>query len=169
MVGASDVDSSSAYSTSSSSSTKDEGDRHKDRKPSKNLSGLSCLARYSFCTMALSSGSKKSNQSDSDSDSDDKVGDLMNIWLTDSGCSRHMTRDKGWFSSLVPMVTKRYITIGDNGRRRVLSEGEIKVSDKITLRRVDLVQSLGYSLLFVSQLLDEGFEVLFRPGGSRIL
>jgi hypothetical protein len=52
---------------------------------------------------------------------------------------------------------------------RVLSDGEIKVSDKITLRRVALVQSLGYNFLSVSQLLDEGFEVLFRPGCSRIL
>jgi hypothetical protein len=51
----------------------------------------------------------------------------------------------------------------------VLSEGEIKVSDKITLMRVALVQSLGYNLLSVSQLLDEGFEVLFRPSGSWIL
>jgi hypothetical protein len=97
-----------------------------------------------------------------------QVGDL-NILLIDSGCSRHMTGDKGWFSSLVPMVTKRYITFGDNGRGHVLSEGEIKVSDKITLRCVALVQSLGYNLLSVSQLLDEGFEVLFRLGGSRIL
>jgi hypothetical protein len=96
-----------------------------------------------------------------------QVGDLKNIWLIDSGCSRHMTGDKGWFSSLVPVVTRRYITFGDNGRGCVLSK--IKVSDKITLRRVALVQSLGYNLLSVSQLLDEGFEVLFRPGGSRIL
>jgi hypothetical protein len=51
----------------------------------------------------------------------------------------------------------------------VLSEGEVKVSDKITLRRVGLVQSLGYNFLSMSQLLDEGFEVLFRPSGSRIL
>jgi hypothetical protein len=51
----------------------------------------------------------------------------------------------------------------------ILLEGEIKVSDKITLRRVALVQSLGYNLLSVSQLLDEGFEVLFQPDGSRIL
>jgi hypothetical protein len=51
----------------------------------------------------------------------------------------------------------------------VLSECEIKVIDKITLRRVSLVQSLGYNLLSVSQLLDEGFEVLFRLGVSRIL
>jgi hypothetical protein len=98
-----------------------------------------------------------------------QVGDMKNIWLIDSGCSRHMTGDKGWFSSLVPVVTKRYITFGDNGRGHVLSEGEIKVSDKITLRRAPIVQSLGYNLLSVSQLLDEGFEVLFQPGGSRIL
>jgi hypothetical protein len=97
-----------------------------------------------------------------------QVGDLKNIWLIDYGCSRHMTGYKGWFSSLVPVVTKRYITFGDNGRGHVLSEGEIKVSSKITLRRVALVQSLGYNLLSVSQLLDEGFEVLFQPSGSRI-
>jgi hypothetical protein len=77
MVGASDVDSSSTYSTSSSSSSEDEGDRRKDRKSSRNLSGLSCFARDSFCTMALSSGSKKSAQSDSNSDSDDEVRDEL--------------------------------------------------------------------------------------------
>jgi hypothetical protein len=80
-----------------------------------------------------------------------------------------MTGDKGWFSSLIPVVTKRYITFGDNGRGHVFSEGEIKVSDKITLRHVALIQSLGYNFLSVSQLLDEGFEVLFPPGGSRIM
>jgi hypothetical protein len=73
MVGASDVD----YSTSSSSSSEGEGDRRKNKKSSKNLSGLSCFARDGFCTMALSSGSKKSTQSDSDSDSDDEVCDEL--------------------------------------------------------------------------------------------
>jgi hypothetical protein len=77
MVGASDVDSSSTYSTSSSSSSEDEGNRRKSRNSSKNLSGLSCFARESFCTMALSSSSKKSTQSDSDSDSGDKVCDEL--------------------------------------------------------------------------------------------
>jgi hypothetical protein len=61
-----------------------------------------------------------------------------------------MTGDMGWFSSLVLMVTKMYITFGDNGHGCVLSEGEIKVSDKITVRCVALVQSLGYNLLSVS-------------------
>jgi hypothetical protein len=77
MVGASDVDSSSTYTTTSSSSIEDEGDRRKGRKSSKNLSGLSCFARDGFYTMALSSGSKKSTQSDSDFDSDDEVRDEL--------------------------------------------------------------------------------------------
>jgi hypothetical protein len=53
-----------------------------------------------------------------------------------------MTGDKGWFSSVVPVVTRRYITFGDNGRGRVLSEGEIKVSDQITLSVVLLFNRL---------------------------
>jgi hypothetical protein len=77
MVGASDVNSSSAYSTSSLSSSEDEGDHRKGRKSSMNLNGLSCFARDSFCTMALSSSSQKSTQSDSDSDSDDEVRDEL--------------------------------------------------------------------------------------------
>jgi hypothetical protein len=64
MVRASDGDSSPAYSTSSSSSSEVEGDRRKSRMSSKNQSGLSCFARDGFCTMALSSGSKKSTKSD---------------------------------------------------------------------------------------------------------
>jgi hypothetical protein len=86
-----------------------------------------------------------------------QVGDLRNVWLIDSGCSRHMTGDKGWLSNLVPVVSRAYITFGDNGRGCVLSEGEIKVSDKVTLKHVALVQSLGFNLLSVSQLLDGGF------------
>jgi hypothetical protein len=77
MVGASDVDASSTYSSSSLSSNEDEGDRRKNKKSSKNLSGLSYFARDGFCTMALSSSSKKSTQSDSDSESDDEVRDEL--------------------------------------------------------------------------------------------
>jgi hypothetical protein len=42
--------------------------------------------------------------------------------------------------------------------------GTVKVSESVTLRRVSLVKYLGYNLLFVSQLLDEGFEVHFKTG-----
>jgi hypothetical protein len=91
------------------------------------------------------------------------------FWLIDSDFSRHMTGDRRWFSSLTPVMTKEYITFGDNGKGRVLLVGMVKVSESVTLRPVSLVKSLGYNLLFVSQLLDEGFEVRFKTGCSHVL
>jgi hypothetical protein len=80
-----------------------------------------------------------------------------------------MIGDRRWFFSLTPVMTKEYIIFGDNGKCRVLSVGSVKVSESVTLRRVSLVKSLGYNLLSVSQLLDEGFEVHLKTGCSRIL
>jgi hypothetical protein len=80
-----------------------------------------------------------------------------------------MTGDRRWFSILTPVMTKEYITFGDNGKGRVLSVGTVKVSESVTLRRVSLVKSLGHNLLSVSQLVDEGFEVRFKMGCSRVL
>jgi hypothetical protein len=80
-----------------------------------------------------------------------------------------MTGDQRWFSSLTPVMTKEYITFGDNGKVRVLSVGTVKVSESVTLRRVSLVKSLGYNLLSISQLLYESFEVHLKMGCSRVL
>jgi hypothetical protein len=87
---------------------------------------------------------------------------MESFWLIDSSFSRHMTEDRRWFSSLTPVVSKEYITFGDNGKVRVLSVGTVKVSERVTLRHVVLVKSLGFNFLSVSQLHDEGFEVYFR-------
>jgi hypothetical protein len=94
---------------------------------------------------------------------------MEGFWLIDFGCSQHMTGDRWWFSSLTPVMTKEYITFGDSGKGRVLSVGTVKVSESVTLRSVSLVKSLGYNLLFFCQLLDEGFEVRFKTGCSRVL
>jgi hypothetical protein len=56
-----------------------------------------------------------------------QVGGMEGFWLIDSGCSRHMTGDRRWFSSLTPVMTKENITFGDNGKGRVLSVGMVKV------------------------------------------
>jgi hypothetical protein len=70
VAGASDIDSSSCYS-SSSSSDEDEN-RHKGKRSSKNINGM-CFTAQGFCDMAHSSASKKSNKDDSDSDSEEEV------------------------------------------------------------------------------------------------
>src|SRR4030095_15871392 len=94
---------------------------------------------------------------------------LKNKWLMDSGCSRHMTSDKKWFSSLTPLSHKEYVTFGDDQKGKVLGTGVIKVNDHFTLNDVALVDRLRYNLLSVSQLVDADLSVLFCKSDSRVL
>jgi hypothetical protein len=96
-------------------------------------------------------------------------GGLEDTWLMDSGCSRHMTENKKWFSSLTPLSQKEYVTFGDDKKGKVLGTNVIKINDCFTLNDVALVDRLRYNLLFVSQLCDADFSVLFRKSDSHVL
>jgi hypothetical protein len=87
----------------------------------------------------------------------------------DSGCSRHMTKNKKWFSSLTPLSHKEYVTFGDDKKGKVLGTSIIKVNDYFTFYDVALRDNLRYNLLSVSQLVDADLDVLFRKSGSQIL
>jgi hypothetical protein len=88
-------------------------------------------------------------------------GGLEDTWLMDSGCSRHMTGNKKWFSSLTLLSHKKYVTFGDDKKGKVLGTGVIKVNDCFALNDVALVDRLKYNLLSVSQLCDTDLSVLF--------
>jgi hypothetical protein len=88
-------------------------------------------------------------------------GGLEDKCLMDSGCSRHMTENKKWFSSLTPLSHKEYVTFGDDKNGKVLVIGVIKVNEHFTLNDVALVDRLRYNLLSVSQLVDTDLHVLF--------
>ncbi|WVZ71299.1 hypothetical protein U9M48_019899 [Paspalum notatum var. saurae] len=96
-------------------------------------------------------------------------GGLENIWLMDSGCSRHMTGNHRWFSSLTPVSSSKHIIFGNKGTGKVRGVGVVPVSESFIPRDVALVGNLGYNLLSVSQLLEEGYEVCFKKGCSRVL
>src|SRR5579859_4605869 len=80
-----------------------------------------------------------------------------------------MTGNSHCFSSLTPVMNKEYITFRDNGRGKVRSVGSIHVNDSFVLKNVAFVENLHYNLLSVSQLLEDGFEVRFKRGCSRVL
>ncbi|WVZ91058.1 hypothetical protein U9M48_037280 [Paspalum notatum var. saurae] len=80
-----------------------------------------------------------------------------------------MTGHRRWFSSLNPVDTKEYITFGDNGQGKVLGVGCVSLSAKLSLRKVAFVRNLGFNLVSVSQLLDEGFKVRFKKAACRVL
>jgi hypothetical protein len=79
----------------------------------------------------------------------------------DSSCSRHMTRNKKWFSSLTSLSHNEYVTFRDDKKGKVLGTGVIKVNDCFTLNDVVLMDRLRYNLLSVSQLRDADLSVLF--------
>jgi hypothetical protein len=88
-------------------------------------------------------------------------GGLEDKWLMDSGCSRHMTRNKKWFSSLTPLSHKEYVTFGDDKKGKVLGTDIVKVNDYFTMNDVALVDRLRYNLISISQLVDGDLHVLF--------
>nr|ABA95825.2 retrotransposon protein, putative, unclassified [Oryza sativa Japonica Group] len=91
-----------------------------------------------------------------------------NVWIVDSGCSRHMTGDKNWFSSLKKASKTESIIFGDASTSVVLATGLVKVNKKFELKNVALVEDLKYNLLSVSQIVDENFEVHFKKTGSKV-
>jgi hypothetical protein len=96
-------------------------------------------------------------------------GGLENKWLMDSGCSRHMSRNKKWFSSFTPLSHKEYVSFGDDKKGKVLGTDIIKVNDYFTLNDIALMDKLKYNLLFVSQLVDADLDILFRKSSSQVL
>jgi hypothetical protein len=89
-------------------------------------------------------------------------GGLENTWLMDFGCSQHMTGDKKWFSSIIPLSHKKYVTFEDDKKGKMLGTDIIKVNDFLTLNDIALVDKLRYNLLSVSQLVDADLDDLFR-------
>jgi hypothetical protein len=75
---------------------------------------------------------------------------LENKWLMDSSCSRHMTENKKYFSSLTPLSHKKYVTFGDDKKSKVLGTDIIKVNDYFILNDVALMDKLMYNQLSVS-------------------
>jgi hypothetical protein len=87
----------------------------------------------------------------------------------DSGCSRHMTKNKKWFSSLTPLSHKEYVTFRDDKKGKVLGTDIIKINDHFTLNDITLVDRLRYNLLSVSRLVDVDLHVLFQKSDSQVL
>jgi hypothetical protein len=81
MAGASDIDSSSCYSSLSSSD--EEENRHKGKRSGKNINRL-CFAAQGFCGMAHITTSKKSNKDDSGSNSEEEVNNSPSFLIAEN-------------------------------------------------------------------------------------
>jgi hypothetical protein len=79
-----------------------------------------------------------------------------------------MTGNNKWFSSLILLSHKEYVTFGDDKKGKVFGTSIIKVNDHFTLNDVALVDKLRYNMFFVSHLVDADLDVFFCKSGSQV-
>ncbi|GJS54534.1 hypothetical protein Tco_0627896 [Tanacetum coccineum] len=81
------------------------------------------------------------------------------LWYLDSGCSKHMTRDR---SQLTNFVYKFLGTVkfGNDQIAKIIGYGYYQIGN-ITILRVNYVEGLGHNLFFVGQFCDSDLEVAF--------
>nr|GEV93254.1 retrovirus-related Pol polyprotein from transposon TNT 1-94 [Tanacetum cinerariifolium] len=82
------------------------------------------------------------------------------LWYLDSGCSKHMTRDR---SQLTNFVHKFLSTVkfGNYQMAKILGYGDYQIEND-TILRVYYVEGLGRNLFSSGQLCDSDLEVAFR-------
>ncbi|GJR64808.1 hypothetical protein Tco_0010873 [Tanacetum coccineum] len=82
------------------------------------------------------------------------------LWYLDSGCSKHMTRDR---SQLTNFVHKFLGTVkfGNDQIAKIMGYGDYQIGN-ITILRVYYVEGLGHNLFFVGKFCDSDREVAFR-------
>jgi hypothetical protein len=92
----------------------------------------------------------------------------MKPWYIDSGCSKHMTRDKGKFLSLSERKLGN-ITFRNDALGKIKGKGMVSLSNgKGKSQDVLLVYGLKHNLLSVSQMCDIGCEVVFTSKDYKI-
>jgi transposase InsO family protein len=89
-------------------------------------------------------------------------------WFLDSGCCRHMTGDASLVKEMEPMY-EGYVTFGDKKKGRILGIGNVGKGSSTLVKNVLLVDSLKYNLLSISQLCDNGFDVMFSKKACSII
>nr|GEV32396.1 integrase, catalytic region, zinc finger, CCHC-type, peptidase aspartic, catalytic [Tanacetum cinerariifolium] len=82
------------------------------------------------------------------------------LWYLDSGCSKHMTRDR---SQLINFVQKFLGTVkfGNDHVAKITGYGDYQIGN-VTISRVYYVEGLGHNLFSVGQFCDSDLEVAFR-------
>ncbi|GJW85775.1 retrovirus-related pol polyprotein from transposon TNT 1-94, partial [Tanacetum coccineum] len=80
-------------------------------------------------------------------------------WIVDSGCTKHMTKNRRLFTSY-KAYDGGHVVLGSNLKGKVVSGGNI-THDSITITNVEHVSGLAFNLVSVGQLCDDDCVVSF--------
>jgi transposase InsO family protein len=91
------------------------------------------------------------------------------VWITDSGASRHITRRRDWFSEYRVLTNGGTISLGDNKECKIVGEGTVLiekcVNDEWRNARIENVldvPEMKKNLFSVGMCTTRGLEVLFK-------
>src|SRR3954463_13278620 len=82
-------------------------------------------------------------------------------WYLDSGFSRHMTGRRSTFQDLV-LKPGGEVKFGGDQKGKIIGSGTIKFGNSPSITNVLLVEGLKHSLLSISQLSDNGYDIIFN-------
>nr|GEX64509.1 hypothetical protein [Tanacetum cinerariifolium] len=82
------------------------------------------------------------------------------LWITDSGCSKHMTGNRALLTNFVEKFLGT-VRFGNNDFAVIAGYGDVVIRS-MTIKKVYYVEGLGHNLFSVGQFCDKGLEVAFR-------
>eukprot|EP00253_Pinus_taeda_P003434 PITA_03434 len=85
-----------------------------------------------------------------------------NQWYIDSGWSKHMTGDKEKIHSYNALEKEKNLSFRNHTHAVIKGKGSIFLKEKVKSGNVMYVDGLKHNLLSVSQMCDQGNEVVFR-------
>ncbi|TYK26872.1 F5J5.1 [Cucumis melo var. makuwa] len=85
----------------------------------------------------------------------------VDAWYFDSGCPRHMTGNRSFFTELEECASG-LVTFGDGAKEKIIAKGNIDKSNLPCLNEVRYVDGLKANLISISQLCDQGYSVNFN-------
>ncbi|GJV66530.1 retrovirus-related pol polyprotein from transposon TNT 1-94 [Tanacetum coccineum] len=87
-------------------------------------------------------------------------------WIKDSGCSKHMTRNRKLFSTYKAYNGGNFI-FGSSLRGNIIGKGTIS-NDSLKIDNVEHVDNLGFNLLSIGKICDNKCRVTFSEHDSEI-
>ena len=91
-----------------------------------------------------------------------------NLWYIDSGCSKHMTGDKEKLGSYSALEKGKKVSFGNDTPTTIKGKGTTQLKEKVKAGNVLYVDGLKHNLLSVSQMCDQGTDVIFRTNGCLV-
>ena len=83
-----------------------------------------------------------------------------NQWYIDNGWSKHMTGDKEKFNSYNALEMENNVSFGNDTPSVIKGKGFSFLKKKVKVENVMYVDGLKHNLLSVSQMCDQGNEVV---------